>query len=87
LGEAIDRLPLPGAPGSTITCDEPHLGLATTEQLFRELIARFEGVLLIDQSSGVSITRMKHIAWALQLSEMLGGIDKLTREYRTVGDK
>lgn len=50
--------------------DSPLLGLATTEELFRELIARFSTQLMIDK--------------ALKLAEMLGELYAIDREYRTV---
>lgn len=59
--------------------DEAQLGLATTEQLMRELIVRFTVHYPHDWSS-----QLKSIERALALSEMLGGLDAPTREYRTV---
>jgi hypothetical protein len=59
--------------------DEPLLGLATIEQLMRELIVRFTVHYPHD-----SISQMKSIERALALSEMLGGLDAPIREYRTV---
>jgi len=59
-----------------------NLGLASTEELFRELICRFEmtqydpGVL--NPESVAAVRR------AIQLAEMLGGLDGPTRNYRTV---
>lgn len=50
----------------------PLLGLATTEEMFREIIARFT------TPTAGSVGR------ALLLAEMLGGLDANTREYRTV---
>lgn len=63
---------------------EPRLGLATNEQLLQELITRLEGILLTDQSPGVSAQRIKHVGWALRLAVMLGEMDAVTKEYRTV---
>lgn len=60
----------------------PRLGLATTEEMLRELICRFRHVATNghgDVYAGQSVDR------AVQLAEMLGGLDAPTREYRTVG--
>ena len=51
--------------------DEPLLGLASTEELLREVITR-----LADHSMGT--------AWALAMAEMLGAMTAAQREYRTV---
>jgi hypothetical protein len=53
--------------------DGPLLGLATTEELFREIIARFT----ITQTGPIMTQN------ALILAEMLGGLHALDREYRT----
>lgn len=53
--------------------DGPLLGLATTEELFREILARFTTSL-----SGPGNTQR-----ALVLAEMLGGMPGYDREYRT----
>jgi hypothetical protein len=59
--------------------DSPILGLATTDEMLRELIARFTvnargtHTLLID---------VRRIA---TLAELLGGLSAPEREYRTVG--
>lgn len=55
------------------TQNEPLLGLATTEELFREIIARFTTSLY----SAGSMQR------SLILAEMLGGLSATDREYRT----
>ena len=48
-----------------------QLGLASTEQLLRELITRFTpGIIGVQR--------------AIVLAEMLGGLDAADREYRTV---
>ena len=60
-------------PGET-----PNLGLATTEELFRELIARNRVNVIGEPAAVLSIER------ALQLAEMLGGLNATEREYRTV---
>lgn len=54
--------------------DGPLLGLASTEDLFREIIARFTIT-----SRGPFATER-----ALVLAEMLGGLSANEREYRTV---
>jgi hypothetical protein len=53
---------------------EPLLGLATTEQLFRELITRFT----VAGPDGGNWAR------TILLAEMLGGLGAQEREYRTV---
>lgn len=53
---------------------EPLLGLATTEELFREIIARFA---MLARYPGP-------VERALVLAEMLGGLSAEDREYRTV---
>jgi hypothetical protein len=57
------------------TRDEPLLGLATTEELIRELIARFT----------VPIPTLMDVERALMMAEMLGGLSPDERNYRTVG--
>jgi hypothetical protein len=57
---------------------EPHLGLATTEEMFREIIARFSNL-----PSGSAEEWAGHRN-ALVLAEMLGGLGAVEREYRTV---
>lgn len=59
--------------------EEPLLGLATTEELFRELIARFTVHYPRDAVSSFNM-----IDRALSLSEMLGGLSTVDKEYRTV---
>ncbi len=61
--------------------EEPLLGLATTEELFRELIARFTVHYPRDVGSTLFM-----INRALTLSEMLGGLSTVEKEYRTVDD-
>lgn len=58
--------------------DGPQLGLATTEELFREVIAR----LTINDYSAVQ--HQLDVDRALVLAEMLGGLCAVEREYRTV---
>jgi hypothetical protein len=53
--------------------DGPLLGLATTEELFREVIARFTTTWL----TSANVQR------AVILGEMLGGLGATEREYRT----
>jgi len=57
---------------------EPSLGLATTEELFRELICRLKLNTLGTHTNLLDIER------ALTLAEMLGGLSAPEREYRTV---
>jgi hypothetical protein len=61
-----------GEPTSTEPTD-PLLGLASSEQLIRELIARWT---IPATYSGTQR--------ALMLAEILGGLDPADREYRTV---
>lgn len=56
-----------------IPVDGPLLGLATTEELFRELMARFTTSQRVPGA----------VENALVLAEMLGGLGALDREYRT----
>lgn len=57
---------------------EPRLGCATTEELFRELIAR----MIIRDSSQVGYFAL--VENAVTLAEMLGGLHPGDKEYRTV---
>ena len=57
------------------------LGLATTEELLRELICRFEMTQFVP---GSMETRSMAVRRALVLAEMLGGMGAPEREYRTV---
>ncbi len=59
--------------------DTPRLGLATNEELVRELICRFRL-----NCFGRITTDHRDIERALTLAEMLGGMDRPSREYRTV---
>lgn len=59
---------------------EANLGLATTEELFRELIARFT----FDGTRG-DITATLKINCAITLAEMLGALSVFDKEYKTVG--
>jgi hypothetical protein len=61
-----------------VTAQEAHLGLATTEELFREIIARFS-----NWPSG-SVEEWAGHRNALVLAEMLGTLGAVVREYRTV---
>ena len=61
-----------------------NLGLASTEQLFRELICRFEMTQYEQQPGVLSVEAPAAVRRALVLAEMLGGLDAPTREYRTV---
>lgn len=57
-----------------------NLGMATTEELFRELIARFT----ISGSSNNVEARL-YIECAVVLAEMLGTLSVFDKEYKTVG--
>jgi hypothetical protein len=63
--------------------DSPRLGLATNEEMLRELICRFKMTTYVPRS-----TETHHLAIerALVLAEMLGGMGATEREYRTVDD-
>lgn len=58
--------------------DEPLLGLATTEELFRELIARLSDPFSTDLGCTPAIRRVAALA------EMLGSLPMTVREYRAV---
>lgn len=64
---------------------EANLGLATNEELFRELICRFKMTQYSNRSTGIRIDVVQSVDRALELSEMLGGMSAPDREYRTVG--
>lgn len=59
----------------------PNLGLATTEQLFREIIARFTIPHFRDETSALKVN------CALVLSEMLGSLSVFDKEYRTISER
>lgn len=59
--------------------EDPLLGLATTEQLLRELICRFR-VHYPHDPMGMS----RNTDRALILGELIGGLSAVEREYRTV---
>jgi hypothetical protein len=61
--------------------NEPLLGLATTEQMMREIITRFR---MTQYEDSVSVSSYAAIDRALVLAEMLGGMGAPEREYRTV---
>lgn len=61
---------------------DPRLGLATTEEMLRELICRFKMTQYEPHGSNETVHRA--VDRALVLAEMLGGMDAPTREYRTV---
>lgn len=61
--------------------DKPLLGLATTEELMREVICRFEMSQYVPNSRETHALAVRR---ALVLAEMLGGMDAPEREYRTV---
>lgn len=64
---------------TNLTKQEPMLGLASTEELMRELIARWKISAIAGESTYANVDN------ALTLAEMLGRMDAETREYRTVG--
>jgi hypothetical protein len=55
--------------------DSANLGLATTEELLRELIARERG------SNSIAFVYTER---AVLLAEILGGMSRIEREYRTI---
>ena len=55
-----------------------QLGLATTEELIRELIARFTVHYAHDE-----VGQRRNTERALMLAELLGGLAAVDREYRT----
>jgi hypothetical protein len=59
---------------------DPRLGVASTEDLLRELICRFKMDLFVP---GSTETHSASVERAIVLAEMLGGMDAPTREYRT----
>jgi hypothetical protein len=63
-----------------MAAEEAQLGLASTEQMLRELICRFK----ITATCQPSVSSLMEVEWALTLAEMLGQMDAPTREYRTV---
>lgn len=67
-----------------IMSEQAKLGLATTEELFRELICRFKMTQYSNTSTGIRIDVVQSVDRALELSEMLGGLAGYEREYRTV---
>jgi hypothetical protein len=58
--------------------DKPLLGLATTEELLREVIVRFTIIYRNDP-----INHERNVERALVLAEMVGGLSAFDREYRT----
>ncbi len=58
---------------------EANLGLATTEEMMRELICRFT-----ISTSPHDLERPTKVSRALTLAEMLGSMSSYEREYRTV---
>jgi len=58
-----------------------QLGLATNEELMRELICRFRMNTYVQ---GSTETHQMSVDRALALAEMLGGMSAPDREYRTV---
>jgi hypothetical protein len=67
--------------------NEPLLGLATTEQMFRELICRFRMEQYNDNApdgATISVSAYAAVDRAIALAEMLGGLSAPEKEYRTV---
>jgi hypothetical protein len=58
---------------------EPYLGLATTEELMRELITRF-----VVHYPHNDVKQMDMTSKALYLAEILGSLSAPEKEYRTV---
>lgn len=61
-------------------CDVPHLGLATTDQLLAELIARFE----VGLTGSATVDERAH---AKNLHEMKRDLSDEQLAYKTVGGK
>jgi hypothetical protein len=61
---------------------EALLGLATNEDMLRELICRFKMTQYSPHGTNTAVHRA--VDRALVLSEMLGGMDAPEREYRTI---
>ena len=59
--------------------EQASLGLASNEDMLRELICRFK----LD-SLGGDVGVLPRVERALTLAEMLGSMDTVEREYRTV---
>jgi hypothetical protein len=59
-----------------------NLGLGSNEELIRELITRFSL-----QASQTSVDSYINIVRATKLAEMLGSMDSMTKEYRTVDSR
>jgi len=58
--------------------EQANMGLASTEELFRELIARFSFQYTTE------IGEFKNIERVAKLSEMLGELSYMQKEYRTI---
>ena len=58
---------------------KPNLGCATTEELFEELIARFTVYYPHNAINSILMTGR-----AIDLAKMLGGLDAVQKEYRTI---
>lgn len=65
----------------TDTAMTAQLGLASTEDMFRELICRFK---MAQYGPLINVETAQAVDRALVLAEMLGSLDAPTREYRTV---
>jgi hypothetical protein len=59
------------------TAHLPNLGLASTESLFREIISRL-------RITGDPMLTLRNIDKVLVLAELLGSLEPMEREYRTV---
>jgi hypothetical protein len=77
----MDNDPRPHDFIHSVSDDGPRLGLATTEELYRELICRHR----MEGGPHDSPGRAMGMNRALVLAEQLGGLSSTDREYRTVG--
>jgi hypothetical protein len=64
---------------TTTYTEEANLGLATTEEMLRELICRFSG-----HRPHNPLGHREGINRCVTLAEMLGSLSTAEREYRTV---
>ena len=62
-------------------CDEPHLGLATTEELINEIISR-----ITTDSCTTNASPLTAIERVRVLAYLLGSMTPQEREYRTIGN-
>jgi len=61
-----------------------NLGLASTEEMIRELICRFKMTQYANQASGTRSDVVRAVDYALILAEMLGSMNPLEKEYRPI---